>query len=38
LGGVFVGVGAALNRLGQAYTDKGLNEAFAEQPDCTSLS
>jgi hypothetical protein len=38
LGTIFVGVGAALDRLGQTYPDKGLNEAFEQQPDCKSLA
>jgi hypothetical protein len=38
LGSIFVGVGAALERLGQTYPDKGLNKAFDEQPSCKSLA
>lgn len=38
LGTIFVGVGEALDRLGRTYPDKGLNEAFEEQPDCKSLA
>jgi hypothetical protein len=38
LGGVFVGVGDALDQLGKTYPDKGLNEAFEQDADCKSLT
>jgi hypothetical protein len=38
LGAIFIDVGAALDRLGKTYPDKGLNEAFEDEPDCQSLA
>lgn len=38
LGTVLVGVGAALERLGQTYPDKRLNKAFDQQPNCKGLA
>ena len=38
LGQAFVGVGAALDRLGRRYPDKALNSAFDQQPECKRLT
>jgi hypothetical protein len=38
LGKVFLGVGDALDKLGQTYPDKGLNQAFEHSADCQNLA
>jgi hypothetical protein len=38
LGRVFLDADAALGRLGRTYSDKALNSAFEDQPDCRSLA
>jgi hypothetical protein len=38
LGQAFLGVGAALDRLGRRYPDKALNTAFERQPECKRLT
>jgi hypothetical protein len=38
LGKVFLGVGDALDKLGQTYPDKKLNQAFEHSADCQNLA
>ncbi len=38
LGRVFLGVGAALDRLSRTYRDRGLNDAFDQEADCKGLA
>jgi hypothetical protein len=38
LGGLFTAIGAALDRLGNTYTDPDLNQAFRDEPACRRLA